>query len=75
MNCIMRTAEQAIRNLLRHVSKRFRGKPLEAIDWLDDGTQLVLKVTIDGDDGSATFDFTGTSPQMYVPSHSAMTSF
>lgn len=64
MHAIMSTAERAVRDLLRHVNKKFGGKPLEAVDWLDDGTQLVLKVTIDEADGSAVFDFTGTSPQM-----------
>lgn len=64
MNCIMQTAERAIRDLLRHVSKKFGGEPLRAVDWLDDGTRLELKLTIDGEDGSAVFDFTGTSPQM-----------
>jgi len=64
MHAIMSTAERAVRDLLRHVNKKFGGKPLEAVDWLDDGTQIVLKVTIEEADGSAVFDFTGTSPQM-----------
>lgn len=64
MHAIMHTAERAVRDLLRHVKKKFGGKPLEAVDWLDDGTQLVLKLSIDEEDGSAIFDFTGTSPQM-----------
>ncbi|EIW72692.1 hypothetical protein TREMEDRAFT_67004 [Tremella mesenterica DSM 1558] len=65
MNAIMLTAERAVRDLLRHVSKKFGGKPLEAVDWLDDGTMIVLKVTIDEESGSAVFDFTGTSEQVY----------
>lgn len=64
MHAIMKTAEKAVRDLLRHVNKKFGGKPLEAVDWLDDGTQLKLKIEIDEKDGSAVFDFTGTSPQM-----------
>lgn len=64
----MSTAEKAVRDLLRHVAKRSEGKPLQAVDWLDDGTQLVLNLSINADDGSAVFDFTGTSPQMYVVS-------
>jgi 5-oxoprolinase (ATP-hydrolysing) len=63
MKAIMHTAERAVRDLLREVSKRFEGKPLEAVDYLDDGTRLVLKVSIDGEAGDAVFDFTGTSPQ------------
>lgn len=65
MHAIMTTSERAVRDLLREVSKR-AGKTLQAVDWLDDGTQLVLKIAIDESDGSATFDFTGTSPQMQV---------
>ncbi|KAK4687418.1 5-oxoprolinase (ATP-hydrolyzing), partial [Tremellales sp. Uapishka_1] len=65
MHAIMNTAEKAVRDLLRHVNKKFGGKPLEAVDWLDDGTALVLKIDIDEQDGSAVFDFTGTSGQVY----------
>ncbi|ORY28998.1 Hydantoinase B/oxoprolinase-domain-containing protein [Naematelia encephala] len=65
MHAIMHTAERAVRDLLRHVSKKFGGKPLEAVDWLDDGTTLVLKITIDEEKGDALFDFTGTSSQVY----------
>ena len=65
MKAIMLTAERAVRDLLRHVSKKFGGKPLEAVDWLDDGTALVLKITIDEESGDAEFDFTGTSAQVY----------
>jgi 5-oxoprolinase (ATP-hydrolysing) len=67
MNAIMLTAEKAVRDLLKHVCKRFGGEPLEAVDWLDDGTELRLKITIDGEKGDAEFDFTGTSAQVYAP--------
>jgi len=65
MKAIMLTAERAVRDLLRRVSKKFGGKPLEAVDWLDDGTTLQLKITIDENSGDAEFDFTGTSAQVY----------
>lgn len=65
MRAIMHTAERAVRDLLREVSRRFSGKPLEATDLLDDGTRLVLKISIDEKEGDAVFDFTGTSPQTY----------
>lgn len=64
MHAIMTTAERAVRDLLRQVSQNAGGKALQAVDWLDDGSKLVLKIDIDAVDGSATFDFTGTSPQM-----------
>ena len=66
MHAMMRTAEIAVRNLLRHVHKKFGGKPLEAMDWLDDGTAIRLRIVIDQEEGSAEFDFTGTSAQVYV---------
>jgi 5-oxoprolinase (ATP-hydrolysing) len=65
MRAIMYTAEKAVRDLLREVNKKFGGKPLEAVDFLDDGTKLQLKISIDSEKGDAVFDFTGTSPQTY----------
>jgi len=64
MHAIMATAERAVRDLLKHVQKRFGGKVMQAVDWLDDGTQIQLKVEVDEETGDAVFDFTGTSAQM-----------
>jgi 5-oxoprolinase (ATP-hydrolysing) len=64
MHAIMLTAEKAVRDLLRKVSKRFGGMDLQAVDWLDDGTELRLRVEIDREKGDAVFDFTGTGPQV-----------
>ena len=36
-----------------------------ASDIMDDGSPICLAVTIDRRDGSATFDFSGTGPEMY----------
>jgi len=63
MAAIQKNAEESVRELLRTFSVRFRGQPLEAIDYLDDGTELHLKITIDGKTGSAKFDFEGTGPE------------
>jgi 5-oxoprolinase (ATP-hydrolysing) len=40
---------------------------LSASDHMDDGTEIVVKVTIDRRNGlgGAVFDFTGTGPQVY----------
>ncbi|KAL4975142.1 Hydantoinase B/oxoprolinase-domain-containing protein [Aspergillus desertorum] len=65
MYAIQETAETAVRNLLKDLHRRFEGRPLEAIDYMDDGTPIKLKVTINGGDGSAVFDFEGTGPQVY----------
>lgn len=65
MEAIQRNAEEAVRALLKGFSERFRGHPLRAVDYMDDGTPLALKVTINGEDGSAKFDFTGTGPEAF----------
>lgn len=75
MGHIQVCAEQAVRAMLRDFSiERGLGEvgSVSAEDFLDDGTPIRLKVTIDrsGADGptnttSATFDFTGTGPEMY----------
>ncbi|KAJ5349197.1 hypothetical protein N7541_006924 [Penicillium brevicompactum] len=65
MYAIQATAETAVRNLLKELHQKFEGKPLESVDYMDDGTPIKLKVTIDGNDGSAIFDFEGTGPEVY----------
>ncbi|KAE8413960.1 Hydantoinase B/oxoprolinase-domain-containing protein [Aspergillus pseudocaelatus] len=65
MYAIQATAETAVRNLLKDLHKRFEGEPLEAVDYMDDGTPIRLKVTINETDGSAVFDFSGTGPEVY----------
>ena len=63
MDAIQKNAEEAVRALLKQLSVRFRGHPLKAVDYMDDGTPLALTVTINSNDGSAKFDFTGTGPE------------
>ncbi|CAG9994318.1 unnamed protein product [Clonostachys byssicola] len=64
MYAIQKAAELAVRNLLKGMYERYGGKPLEAIDYMDDGTPIKLKITIQPD-GSAVFDFTGTGPEVH----------
>ncbi|KAJ5917727.1 hypothetical protein N7454_010102 [Penicillium verhagenii] len=64
MYAIQATAETAVRNLLKDLHHKFGGRPLEAVDYMDDGTPIRLKVTIDGSNGSAVFDFSGTGSQV-----------
>lgn len=59
MNAIKKNAATAVRSYLKHTYEKFDGKPLVAIDHMDDGTPIKLTITIDPS-GSATFDFTGT---------------
>ncbi|CEO59659.1 Putative 5-oxo-L-prolinase [Penicillium brasilianum] len=65
MYAIQATAETAVRNLLKGLHQKFGGQPLEAVDYMDDGTPIRLKVTINESDGSAIFDFEGTGPEVY----------
>ncbi|KAK1519914.1 hydantoinase B/oxoprolinase [Colletotrichum paranaense] len=62
---IQNNAELCVRTLLKEVSKRFEGKDLQAVDFMDDGSPIRLKVTIDADKGEAVFDFEGTGPEVY----------
>jgi 5-oxoprolinase (ATP-hydrolysing) len=65
MHNIQDNAELSVRNLLRDVSKRFEGQDLSATDYMDDGSPIKLKITIDAEKGEAVFDFTGTGPEVY----------
>lgn len=62
---IQKNAEMCVRNLLKDVYKRFKGRDLSALDFMDDGSPIQLKVKIDPEQGEAEFDFTGTGPQVY----------
>ncbi|ROV92745.1 hypothetical protein VMCG_09038 [Cytospora schulzeri] len=65
MKQIQDNAEFCVRKLLKDVSKRFEGKDLSAVDYMDDGSPIKLKVTIDADKGEAVFDFEGTGAEVY----------
>ncbi|CAJ2502848.1 Uu.00g102420.m01.CDS01 [Anthostomella pinea] len=65
MEHIQHNAELCVRNLLKQVHKRFEGRDLSATDYMDDGTPIRLRVTIDPDKGEAIFDFAGTGPEVY----------
>lgn len=62
---IQDNAEFCVRRLLKDVSKKFEGKDLSAVDYMDDGSPIQLKVTIDADKGEAVFDFEGTGAEVY----------
>ncbi|OAX82643.1 hypothetical protein ACJ72_03005 [Emergomyces africanus] len=65
MNNIQDNAEASVRNLLKSVSKRFSGSDLAAVDYMDDGSPIHLKISIDAEKGEAEFDFEGTGPEVY----------
>lgn len=54
---IRENAELAVRNLLKHVAKDQGTNQLHAIDYMDDGTPIELRISIDAEKGSAVFDF------------------
>ncbi|RFU30773.1 hypothetical protein B7463_g5564, partial [Scytalidium lignicola] len=62
---IQKNAELSVRSLLKEVSKRFEGQDLSAVDYMDDGSPIKLKITIDAEKGEAVFDFEGTGPEVY----------
>ncbi|KAK7413372.1 hypothetical protein QQX98_007749 [Neonectria punicea] len=63
MYAIQHTAEDAVRSLMKSTVAKFGPEPLTAVDYMDDGTPISLKITI-SPEGSATFDFAGTGPQV-----------
>ncbi|KAK7747582.1 hypothetical protein SLS62_009081 [Diatrype stigma] len=65
MEEIQGAAELAVREMLKRIAKTTNGKPLEAIDYMDDGTPIQLRVTIDEKTGGAIFNFEGTGPEAY----------
>ncbi|RDW77634.1 hypothetical protein BP6252_05687 [Coleophoma cylindrospora] len=66
MRAVKRTAELAVRKLLRETAEKYAGKlPLVAVDYMDDGTPLKLTVTIDAEKGEALFDWTGTGLETF----------
>ncbi|KAJ1798173.1 hypothetical protein LPJ59_002672 [Coemansia sp. RSA 2399] len=64
MSHIQRTAEAAVRSLLKETRKGNGAAQLKGHDFMDDGSKINLCVEID-EDGSALFDFSGTSPEVY----------
>jgi 5-oxoprolinase (ATP-hydrolysing) len=62
---IQENAELSVRNLLKQVSKKFDGQDLRATDFMDDGSPISLKISIDANKGEAIFDFEGTGPEVY----------
>ncbi|WP_446011751.1 hydantoinase B/oxoprolinase family protein [Candidatus Electrothrix sp.] len=68
MGHVQDAAEAAVRKALCELSLN-RGMAeqdtVEAVDYLDDGSPISLRLTIDRRDGSATFDFSGTGPELW----------
>ncbi|KAL4891640.1 Hydantoinase B/oxoprolinase-domain-containing protein [Aspergillus ambiguus] len=65
MGAIQDSSELATRNLFKNIAKKFDSNRVSAVDYMDDGTPIQLQVSINKEDGSATFDFTGTGTEVY----------
>ncbi|XP_043702071.1 5-oxoprolinase-like [Telopea speciosissima] len=75
MTHVQTNAEEAVREMLKSISTRV-GVPsadfgerdsatIEEEDYMDDGSVIHLKLTINTEKGEALFDFTGSSPEVY----------
>ncbi|KAI0498683.1 hypothetical protein KFK09_019573 [Dendrobium nobile] len=67
---VQRNAEDAVREMLKSVAaarvEQENGSCIiEEEDYMDDGSVIHLRLCIDGKNGEATFDFKGTSPEVY----------
>lgn len=65
MRSIRNNAEMLVRQFMKKAYVQNNGKPIESVDYMDDGTRLQLKVTIDPNTGSSVWDYTGSSPESY----------
>ncbi|XP_045540386.1 5-oxoprolinase [Papilio machaon] len=66
---IQKNAELAVRDMLKDIAKNAINKTgsavLHATEYMDNGTPIVLTVTLDKDKGSAVCDFTGTGVEVW----------
>uniref|UniRef100_A0A1D1XQS7 5-oxoprolinase n=1 Tax=Anthurium amnicola TaxID=1678845 RepID=A0A1D1XQS7_9ARAE len=69
MTYVQSNAEDAVREMLKAVAAKFNQENgsinVEEVDYMDDGSVIHLKLTIDREKGEAIFDFNGTSPEVY----------
>jgi 5-oxoprolinase (ATP-hydrolysing) len=65
MRAIQRTAAAAVREMIKALAVKHAGKHLEAMERMDDGTEIHLRITINSETGDAIFDFTRTGPEVY----------
>lgn len=60
MKFIQENAEVAVRQMLKTIAANAGSTKFSASDFMDDGTEIVLNIQINQENGSAVFDFTGT---------------
>lgn len=69
MDHIQASAETAVREMLKEIAVNTKGVTgtahLSAADFMDDGSVIQLDIDIDENTGTAVFDFSGTTPEVY----------
>ncbi|XP_063833705.1 5-oxoprolinase [Ostrinia nubilalis] len=69
MTHIQKNAELAVRDMLKEIARNALQKTgstvLKATEYMDNGTPIVLTVTLDEKQGSAVCDFTGTGVEVW----------
>nr|XP_043638029.1 5-oxoprolinase [Erigeron canadensis]XP_043638033.1 5-oxoprolinase [Erigeron canadensis] len=70
---VQKNAEEAVREMLKSIPEKVSFSSanadnlftIEEEDYMDDGSSIHLKLTIDSKKGEAFFDFSGTTPEVY----------
>ena len=69
MGFVQVNAEMAVREMLKTVAMKIGGDggavSVEEEDFMDDGSAIRLKLTIDPEEGTAVFDFSGSTEEVY----------
>ena len=69
MNHIQKNASECVRDMLKEIAlntkQRTGNTILNAEEFMDDGSPIKLLITINENDGTAVFDFTGTGYEVY----------
>ncbi|CEP59982.1 5-oxoprolinase LALA0_S01e00342g [Lachancea lanzarotensis] len=65
MLAIQENASSTVKYALKQLTEHFNASEFNGEDYMDDGTLIKLKVTLDIEKEEYVFDFDGTSPQVY----------
>ncbi|XP_055614300.1 5-oxoprolinase [Uranotaenia lowii] len=69
MGYMQQNAELAVRDMLREIAREAKLRTgcsvLDAVEFMDDGSPIRLRVSIDEHEGAAICDFSGSGPEVY----------
>lgn len=65
MGAVQEASANAVRDTLKKIAEQKGRYQFEAEDFMDDGSRINLKLTVDPETGNSTFDFRGSSPQTH----------